>query len=174
MERRSGESKMIAMQYKIVLPADYPMEKIEARIREKGYLLDGYPGLVFKAYLYSRKDAENYKTSVNSYAPFYIWQDHQSMVSFLKSDGFRGLCEQFGQPEVKIWFVDGEAKVPDSECSFTCIHHQVSLDADVYGLNFTSWNTLGVTWITHSELLNEMDGDIYSVGYVAHGKKAFS
>ena len=47
---------MIAMQYKIVLPSDYPMETIEARIKEKGHLLDGFPGLIFKAYLYSRKD----------------------------------------------------------------------------------------------------------------------
>lgn len=65
---------MIAMQYKIILPSDYPMEKIETRIREKGNLLDGYPGLVFKAYLYSRKNAEYY-TSSNSYAP-----DRKSVV----------------------------------------------------------------------------------------------
>ncbi|MCE0495058.1 DUF4865 family protein [Vibrio salinus] len=160
---------MIAMQYKIVLPSDYPMEKIETRIREKGYLLDGYPGLIFKAYLYSRKDADNYKNPVNSYAPFYVWQDHTSMVSFLQSDGFKGLCEQFGRPEVNMWFIDGEPAIPDSECSLACINNQACQDADIHGLNYTFWETVSVSWLIQTESAEQMSGDTYSIGYIARG-----
>ena len=32
---------MIAMQYRVVLPADYDMSIIDKRIREKGSMLDG-------------------------------------------------------------------------------------------------------------------------------------
>jgi len=159
---------MIAMQYKIVLPSDYPMEKIETRIREKGHLLDGYPGLVFKAYLYSRKDAEYY-TSSNSYAPFYVWKDHHSMVAFLRSEGFNGLCEQFGRPEVRMWFIEDEPIIPNSKCPLACIGNQVIQDADIHGINFTSWETVSVSWFSQPELADKMSGNIYSIGYIAHG-----
>ncbi|QXO16479.1 MULTISPECIES: DUF4865 family protein [Vibrio] len=159
---------MIAMQYRIVLPSDYPMEKIETRIREKGNLLDGYPGLVFKAYLYARKDAEYYSNS-NSYAPFYVWKDHHSMVTFLRSEGFNGLCEQFGRPEVRMWFIEDEPTIPNSKCSLACIDHQVCEDADIHGVNFTSWETVSISWFSQPELAEKMSGDIYSIGYIAHG-----
>ncbi|PSU99800.1 DUF4865 family protein [Photobacterium kishitanii] len=165
---------MIAMQYKIVLPSDYPMESIEKRIKEKGHLLDGFPGLIFKAYLYSRKDAKSYENPVNSYAPFYVWRDHHAMMSFLQSDGFKALCGQFGRPKVETWFVDGELTVPDSQHSLACIHNKVGQYRDVHGINYSSWEMLGVTWFSNSEEMNDWDGEVYSVGYVAYGKKLFS
>jgi hypothetical protein len=161
---------MIAMQYKIVLPSDYPMESIEKRITEKGHLLDGFPGLIFKAYLYSRKDAKSYENQINSYAPFYVWRDHHAMVLFLQSDGFTALCEQFGRPKVEIWFVDDEPTVPDSHHSLACIHNKVSQHTDVHGLDYTSWEPLGLTWLSSSEGIDDSSGEVYSVGYVAHGQ----
>ena len=47
---------MIAMHYRFTLPADYDMALIEQRIASNGARLDGFPGLLFKAYLYSRQD----------------------------------------------------------------------------------------------------------------------
>lgn len=160
---------MIAMQYKMVLPADYPMESIENRIREKGHLLDGYPGLLFKAYLYSRKDATTYHNDVNSYAPFYVWRDHDSMRAFLNSDGFNGLCEQFGRPAVQVWFVDEVPNAPDENVVFACIEHTALQDADVRGVNVTTWQTLGVTWLSQIDNRSPIQGDLYAVGYVARG-----
>src|SRR5271165_2720611 len=46
---------MIAMQYSFTLPADYDMSVIDRRIADKGPLLDGFPGLQFKAYLVARR-----------------------------------------------------------------------------------------------------------------------
>ena len=161
---------MIAMQYKIVLPSDYPMESIEKRNQEKGHLFDGIPGLIFKAFLYSRKDAKSYENPINSYAPFYVWRDHHAMVLFLQSDGFKALCEQFGRPKVDIWFVDDEPTVPSSHHSLAYIHNKVSQHTDVQGLNYTSWETLGLTWLSSSECINYSSGEVYSVGYVAQGQ----
>ena len=47
---------MIVMQYRFTLPADYDMAVIETRIRENGAKLDGFPGLLIKAYLFSRRE----------------------------------------------------------------------------------------------------------------------
>jgi len=141
---------MIAMQYKIVLPADYPMELIEDRIKDKGHLLNGFSGLIFKAYLYSRKDAKAYKNSVNSYAPFYLWKDHQSMMSFLRCDGFNALCDQFGRPKIDIWFVDEAPTAPSSEHAFACISYNPAQHVDVSGINYTSWQTIHVKWFSES------------------------
>lgn len=172
---------MIAMQYKIVLPSDYPMERIENRIREKGHLLDGFPGLMFKAYLYSRKDAKSYQNSVNSYAPFYVWRDHESMIAFLQSEGFKALCEHFGRPTVEVWFVDGIPVAPAAHHSFARIH-QTNQDSDGYsevhsevrsavrGINVSSWEGASVSWQSHSEIMNHQAGDVYAVGYVARGE----
>jgi len=94
------------MQYQFVLPADYPMDSIENRIQEKGHLLDGYTGLLYKAYLYSRKEDSNYNSKVNSYAPFYIWKDIRAMTHFLQSAAFKTLCDQFGRPRVQTWLLN--------------------------------------------------------------------
>mgnify|MGYP000844787079 FL=1 len=161
---------MIAMQYKVVLPSDYPMESIEKRIQEKGHLFDGIPGLIFKAFLYSRKDAKNYENPINSYAPFYVWRDHHAMVSFLQSDGFKAVCEHFGRPKVEVWYVDKEPTVPTSQHSRACIYKNLSQPKDVHGLNYTSWETIGVTWLSSSDGINDSRGEVYSVGYVAHGQ----
>jgi len=157
---------MIAMQYKIVLPSDYPMESIENRIEEKGHLLNGYPGLVYKAYLYSRKDATHYHNSVNSYAPFYIWKDHNAMLTFINSEGFRALCEQFGRPIIQTWFVEGEAVKPSPQHLLAHIHNKSEQGADIHALNYQSWQSINVNWYENISEINQTDGDIYALGYV--------
>ncbi|ASA56491.1 DUF4865 family protein [Vibrio gazogenes] len=161
---------MIAMQYKFVLPADYDMTRIERRITEKGYLLDDWPGLVFKAYLYARQDAPLYHSPVNSYAPFYVWQDHHAMMAFLNSEGFKALCEQFGRPKVETWFIDEPPTPPTAQHQFASITHDASQQADVQGINYHAWQPIRVTWIRHAELSAYQAHDLYAVGYIARGQ----
>ena len=96
---------MIAMQYSIVLPADYDMSIIDRRIAEKGALTDGFPGLLFKAYLSTRKAGGQVPECENLYAPFYLWKSSEGMNSFLAGPGFAGLTQSFGWPSVKTWSV---------------------------------------------------------------------
>ena len=96
---------MIAMQYSIVLPADYDMSIIDRRIAEKGPLTDGFPGLLFKAYLNARKAGGQAPECENLYAPFYLWKSPEGMNGFLTGPGFAALTQSFGWPSVKTWSV---------------------------------------------------------------------
>ncbi len=91
---------MIAMQYQFALPADYDMGIIRKRIADFGHLMDNYPQLIIKAYLYALK---NEPGAENLYAPFYLWNSVQGMSDFLTGNGFRGVSQAFGWPQVNHW-----------------------------------------------------------------------
>ncbi|NGN65905.1 DUF4865 family protein [Streptomyces sp. A7024] len=101
---------MHAMQYEITLPADYNMGIIRERVATKGRLLDGFPGLGFKAYLMRERGVAG--SPVNAYAPFYVWNTAEGMNSFLWGDGFRGIIRDFGRPVVQHWTGLGFAPGP--------------------------------------------------------------
>lgn len=94
---------MIAMQYSISLPADYDMEIVARRIRDKGPLMNGFPGLGFKAFLMARKSGGACPSTTNLYAPFYLWQRAKGMSDFLSGPGFAALAGDFGRPSVTSW-----------------------------------------------------------------------
>ncbi|PLR53758.1 DUF4865 family protein [Chimaeribacter arupi] len=112
---------MIAMQYRFVLPADYDMGIITRRIRDNGAKLDGFPGLVFKAYLYADRQDALPCTQENSYAPFYLWRESRAMQRFLCSPGFAALSRDFGWPHILCWPV---LHAPDvawlAQCRVAC------------------------------------------------------
>ncbi|MBA4707971.1 DUF4865 family protein [Aquitalea aquatica] len=95
---------MLAMQYRFTLPADYDMAIIRQRIQQRGHLLDGFPQLEWKAYLWSERDGQH-QGAVNAYAPLYLWQDNDGINQFLASPGFAAVCADFGRPQVDIWSV---------------------------------------------------------------------
>jgi len=94
---------MISMQYSFTLPADYDMGIIDRRIAEKGAMLDGFPGLGFKAYLTARKGELG--SGENLYAPFYLWEDPDGLSNFVCGPGFAGVSDSFGRPSIKTWVV---------------------------------------------------------------------
>ncbi|PWC80628.1 D-amino acid aminotransferase [Azospirillum sp. TSH100] len=96
---------MIAMQYSLVLPADYDMSIIDRRIRDRGPLLDGFPHLRFKAYLAARKQDAGFASGENLYAPFYLWDEPEGIDAFLSSPGFAAVSRDFGWPSVQTWLV---------------------------------------------------------------------
>jgi hypothetical protein len=95
---------MIAMQYSLVLPADYDMGIIEQRIADRGHATDGFPGLAFKAYLHAGKQ-DVPASADNMYAPFYLWHTTEGMNEFLCGPGFQSLTRSFGWPLVRTWSV---------------------------------------------------------------------
>jgi len=96
---------MIAMQYSFPLPADYDMAIVDRRIAEKGYLLDNFPGLKFKAYLTARRSGDETRSQENLYAPFYIWNQTEGLSNFVCGEGFAGVTQSFGWPQMKTWIV---------------------------------------------------------------------
>ncbi|MBO9169683.1 DUF4865 family protein [Rhizobium sp. L80/93] len=96
---------MIAMQYSFALPADYDMDIVDRRIRDKGPLLDNFPNLVFKAYLTARKGDATTGSRDNLYAPLYVWNGVEGLNDFLCGPGFAGVSAAFGRPQVNTWIL---------------------------------------------------------------------
>jgi len=96
---------MIAMQYSFTLPADYDMGIVERRIVEKGPLLDDFPKLKFKAYLWAARRDGAPVSRENLYAPFYVWDEPDGLSDFLCGPGFLAVTQAFGWPQVKTWVV---------------------------------------------------------------------
>jgi hypothetical protein len=99
---------MYAMQYEFNLPADYDMGIIRRRVALRGTVLDEFPGLGLKAYLVrDRPDG----STVNQYAPFYLWNDPEAMGRFLWGGGhFTKVCMSYGRPPVRHWIgIDSRA-----------------------------------------------------------------
>jgi hypothetical protein len=93
---------MYAMQYEITLPADYDMQIIRRRIAERGHLTDAFAGLGAKAYLLRKRGQTG--STLNQYAPFYLWNDTAGMNRFLwEGGGFQGIVDSFGRPVAQTW-----------------------------------------------------------------------
>lgn len=93
---------MYAMQYELTLPADYDMEIIRKRVRDRGTGTDGFAGLGVKAYLIRERGVAG--SPVNQYAPFYVWREISGMNKFLwGGGGFTGIVTDFGRPPVRHW-----------------------------------------------------------------------
>ncbi|MEF2978660.1 DUF4865 family protein [Subtercola sp. YIM 133946] len=120
---------MLAMQYQITLPADYDMGVIRTRVAERGHALDQYPGLGLKAYLV--REAGVRGSSVNQYAPFYLWNAPLAAGTFLwGGDGFGAIVRDFGRPVAQTWVGAGFARGPAVEGSPTVALRSVIHVAD--------------------------------------------
>jgi hypothetical protein len=91
---------MLAKQYTIKLPADYDMEIIRQRVRDRGDTFDAFRGLTFKAFLITERARG---ATANRYAPFYLWHDTAGTNEFLFGEGFAALQQSFGRPLIEHW-----------------------------------------------------------------------
>ncbi|WP_028536487.1 DUF4865 family protein [Paludibacterium yongneupense] len=115
---------MLAMQYSFSLPADYDMSVIQDRIAKNGHLMDGFPLLLFKTFLYARRDPTRRDARENLYAPFYLWERNEGMNAFLGGQGFAALTEAFGWPAIKTWSV-WDAIVPSALGAASCATREI-------------------------------------------------
>jgi len=86
---------MLAMQYSVRLPQEYDLEKVYARVANRGPKFKGHPGLKHKFYLYDDEE--------HIYAPLYIWEDSGAAREFLMNDLFSDVVQDFGRPRVRSW-----------------------------------------------------------------------
>lgn len=104
---------MYGMEYRFTLPDDYNMDVVRARVVERSPFFDKLEGLYEKAFLISEKSTTS--ESQNCYAPFYVWNDAESMKNFLLGEKFGAVTEAFGRPAVRSWlpiaFASGRAKL---------------------------------------------------------------
>jgi hypothetical protein len=185
---------MLAMQYSFTLPADYDMSVIRARIGNNGHLMDGYPLLGFKAFLYAQRDPLRVTSVENLYAPFYLWNNPEGMNQFLASSGFCALTNAFGWPVVKTWSVWRAEQLPSLEgasCAtrellpiapFSSLAElrqaetaRVAADielhgalAAVVGFDPSSWSLVRLRlWPQYQDDFDRQGVQVYQVGYLA-------
>jgi hypothetical protein len=186
---------MIAMQYRIALPADYDMAIIRQRIAERGHLTDNLEGLAFKAYLHGRVDASR-TGSQNVYAPFYVWRESRGLSEFLSGPGFAAVAASFGRPVVRTWAVwDAEFSTDLSAATYAthdtaAISPQTSMDetrrreqklvraaldqgaeAAVSAFDPTTWTLMRFAlWRDASAAHDTPRADAYTVGHMSQPK----
>lgn len=169
---------MIAMHYRFTLPADYDMGLIEARIACNGARLDGFPGLLFKAYLYSRQDDGALPGQENRYAPFYVWHNAEAMDRFLASEGFAALTRHFGWPRIQTWQL---LRAPDpasldGACMARLRRTKVASHDQLAGLHgeamVSGWDLSRWEWLEADLLPSSMppEAELYRIGYLAKGR----
>ncbi|MBV4365846.1 DUF4865 family protein [Erwinia phyllosphaerae] len=168
---------MLAMQYKFTLPADYDMAIIKKRIELGGAKMDNFPGLLFKAYLYSSKK-EGF--TENSYAPFYLWRDPTSMQHFLQSPGFTTLTHDFGWPKIDCWPVLHSPELKEIEqAMYVSINvNNIAPYSDLTSMgtenmlcawDVTRWQLLKTNFTKNLPTLHGSERNIYRIGYLAKG-----
>lgn len=91
---------MLTMHYNFTFPADYDMAIIQRRISDNAHKLNGFPELIFKAYLYAFKNPT--LNQANQYAPLYLWQSHEGIGNFLSSTGYQRLETDLGRPSIQF------------------------------------------------------------------------
>jgi Domain of unknown function (DUF4865) len=184
---------MIMMQYRVTLPADYDMGIIRHRVATTGHLLDDYPGLGVKAFLLREKDVDG--STVNEYAPFYLWADAAGAASFLWSGvGFTAIVRDFGRPTVRTWIGGtSHSSAADLRTGRLAVRSTVDLgdDADIvaaaagaddqcaaavespgtllaaYGLDPHSWQLVTFTLHSHSPVDVPEDAAVFQVLHVS-------
>ncbi|WP_210509220.1 DUF4865 family protein [Naasia sp. SYSU D00057] len=178
---------MLAMHYRIPLPADYDMAVIRERVSRGGPLLDDYAGLGLKAFLVREKGVDG--SPVNEYAPFYLWSDTAGAASFLwGGDGFGGIVRDFGRPAVHTWIggsaiagpardsparyavrvveplpadVDPAAPAAAVEASLSARRSEDGLHTLAYGIDPASWQL--VTFALHGDRPDPRAGELFQV-----------
>lgn len=150
---------MIIMQYSFTLPADYDMDIIDRRVKDKGPMLDQFPGLNFKAYLFARRD-DNLPSRENLYAPFYVWDDEYAVSNFLCGPGFEALCLNFGRPTVYKWLPwahHGKANIATAQYASRVVK-PIPVGADLHDLRTNAVASLNQSFKTDQNILATVTG----------------
>ena len=85
---------MLAMHYRFDLPDRAAIDAVDARVRERGPMFDGFPDMGHKWFLIDRETP--------CYAVFYLWHDAAGPTAFLEGPLFANLARTFGRPEVRL------------------------------------------------------------------------
>jgi len=91
---RAKETAMLAMHYRFDLPDRAAIDGVDARVRERGPMFDGFPDMGHKWFLIDRARP--------CYAVFYLWHGAPGAIAFLDGPLFANLARSFGRPTVRL------------------------------------------------------------------------
>ena len=116
---------MLVTHYRHRLPADYPVDRIRARVAERGPLWDEVPGLGFKAFL--ARERGRHGADENAYASLYLWRETGAALDFLTDARFASVVETFGRPRIDTWLALDARAAPEGPAR-TLIRDVVEID----------------------------------------------
>jgi hypothetical protein len=91
---------MLTAYYVHRLPADYDLDIVRNRARERGRLWDDTPDLVFKGFLL--REAGRYGATENAYASLYLWRNEQAFARFVTDGRYRVVTDSFGRAPIDV------------------------------------------------------------------------
>ncbi|ALM82929.1 DUF4865 family protein [Bordetella sp. N] len=89
---------MLIAHYTHRLPADYDLDIIRRRAKERGKLWDATPRLYFKGFLF--REAGQLGAISHSYSSLYLWQDDQGLRDFLLENRYKTVTDSFGRANI--------------------------------------------------------------------------
>ncbi|ANW00168.1 DUF4865 family protein [Bradyrhizobium icense] len=92
---------MLVKHYLHRLPADYEMQRITSRARQRGAIWNDVPHLAFKAFMIQRQGQSG--SVRNAYSSLYLWRRVDGLTDFILGDRFQNVITTFGRPEIDTW-----------------------------------------------------------------------
>ncbi|RKU04554.1 DUF4865 domain-containing protein [Burkholderia sp. Nafp2/4-1b] len=121
---------MLTAFYSHRLPADYDLEIIRERVRERGARWDDTPELLFKGFLL--REAGRYGATESAYASFYLWRAERAFAEFVTDGRFRVVTDSFGRPPIEVQVALDARKGPASTARFVRLESvDIAADADL-------------------------------------------
>ncbi|VWB78201.1 DUF4865 family protein [Burkholderia metallica] len=121
---------MLTAYYVHRLPADYDLDIIRDRVRERGRLWDDTPELVFKGFLL--REAGRYGATENGYASLYLWRNEQAFAGFVTDGRYRVVTDSFGRAPIDVQVALDARKGSASTARFVLLEAvDIPADADL-------------------------------------------
>ena len=121
---------MIIAHYAHRLPADYDVEIIRKRARERGPLWDALPELYFKGFLL--RERGRHGAIAHEYSSLYLWRKDEGFRDFLIDGRTRSVTDSFGRPAIETRVALDARKGAGRWARFAYKQqHDVPLDADL-------------------------------------------
>jgi hypothetical protein len=90
---------MIVAHYEHRLPADYDLDLIRSRARERGPLWNAVPELYFKGFLL--RESGRFGAVTSSYSSLYLWRHDEAFRDFLLKGGYKIVVDLFGRARIE-------------------------------------------------------------------------
>lgn len=115
---RDEKYEMFIAHYHHRLPANYDVNLIRSRAKERGVLWDSVPDLYFKGFLL--RERGKYGSTENNYSSLYLWKRDEAFREFLLNGRFKVVTDSFGRASIRGIVALDAAKGAGSEARFVC------------------------------------------------------
>lgn len=182
---------MIILNYQLTLPRSFDMAALRERIPSIGARFDDRAGIGAKAFLVREQGVDG--STVNQYAPFYLFTDDAAVAAFLwQGDDFTGVVSAYGRPvgqtwigggyyrgpavaQTPLWAVRTVSRLPADEApAATAVatrallearRHENALHSAAFGIDPRTWEL--VVFAMHTTKPDPLNGELFEVVHLS-------